>query len=415
VDVLSAIHDQVLDFVLLNDDTIDLSQAGPILENLANAITEVTVVGEIEHEHTTEGNTEGKGSTSLDVNTEKIGVSTSISSGESQRRIARRLVTGIEKHRIHFPSIQVYFNKIIELLGGKELWVILDEWAEVPLELQPFLGDLLRRSLFPLFGTTVKIGAIDHRSNFRVAKSSSEYIGIEVGADVTSINLDEYMVFDNNEELALEFFENLLFKHVNPHLPPQIKFSQVKFLIPNTFTQVGAFSEFVRSTEGVPRDAINILVNAALKARKDKISMIHIRDSARIWYTRDKEKSVASKENALPLLRWIIDEVISHRIARAFLIPTDTSNELIDFLFDSRVLHLIKQSVAGQDKPGIRYNVFSIDYGCYVDLINTKRAPQGLFQAETENGVEFIQVPVNDYRAIRRAILDLDEFYEKSA
>jgi hypothetical protein len=83
---------------------------------------------------------------------------------------------------------------------------------------------------------------------------------------------------------------------------------------------------------------------------------------------------------------------------------------LIDFLYDSRVLHLIKQSVAGQDTPGIRYNVFSIDYGCYVDLINTNKAPKGLFEAETEDGVEFIQVPINDYRAIRRAILDLDDF-----
>ncbi len=50
------------------------------------------------------------------------------------------------------------------------------------------------------------------------------------------------------------------------------------------------------------------------------------------------------------------------------------------------------------------------DYWCYVDLINTNRAPKGLFQAETAKGIEYIQVPVNDYRTIRRAILDLDEF-----
>jgi hypothetical protein len=110
------------------------------------------------------------------------------------------------------------------------------------------------------------------------------------------------------------------------------------------------------------------------------------------------------------LLRWIIDEVIGHRSARAFLLQTDIKNPLVDFLYDSRVLHLIKQSIAGRDKPGIRYNVFSIDYGCYVDLINTDNAPLCLFEAETENGFEKIQVPINDYRAIRRAILNIDEF-----
>ena len=54
-----------------------------------------------------------------------------------------------------------------------------------------------------------------------------------------------------------------------------------------------------------------------------------------------------------------------------------------------------------------------------VDLLNTKNAPKGLFAAieeenEHENAFEiYIDVPKTDYRAIRRAILDLDEFYIK--
>lgn len=47
-----------------------------------------------------------------------------------------------------------------------------------------------------------------------------------------------------------------------------------------------------------------------------------------------------------------------------------------------------------------------------MDLINTSRAPQGLFSAELgEEGEQFVTVPHNDYRAIRRAVLDLDCFY----
>ena len=50
---------------------------------------------------------------------------------------------------------------------------------------------------------------------------------------------------------------------------------------------------------------------------------------------------------------------------------------------------------------------------CYVDLINTSRSPQGLFEVEIEDGAfEYAEVPVNDYRSIRRAILDLREFRE---
>jgi hypothetical protein len=410
VDVLSCIHDQILDFTLLNDEEIDLSKIGPPLESLANAFTEIKIEGPIETEETTSASGTEKSGFRLGISEQGLSAHLKLEDELTKGKTQRRATSGVEKHRIHFPAIQHHFKKVIDNLNGKKLWIIADEWAEIPLDLQPFLGDLLRRSLFPLFGASVKIGAIEHRSNFKISKEGSEYIGIEIGADVSSVNMDEYMVFDNDDTLASEFFEKLIFKHINPHLPDNIKFNTSTQLINSAFTQKGAFTEFVRATEGVPRDAINILSQSALKARSDKISLVILRAAARVWYTRDKEKSVSSKDNALTLLRWIIDEVLGNRNARAFLLQTDVKNPLIDFLYDSRVLHLIKQSIAGQDKPGIRYNVYSIDYGCYVDLINTNRAPKGLFQAETDEGIEFIQVPINDYRAIRRAILDLEEF-----
>lgn len=53
----------------------------------------------------------------------------------------------------------------------------------------------------------------------------------------------------------------------------------------------------------------------------------------------------------------------------------------------------------------------SVDYGCYVELINTSAAPMGLLQIEKETGeLEHVQVPETDYRSIRRAILDLGDF-----
>lgn len=72
--------------------------------------------------------------------------------------------------------------------------------------------------------------------------------------------------------------------------------------------------------------------------------MKNVRDAARIWYNRDKEKSVSSSSEVIKLLRWIIDEVIGRRNVRAFLLKTDTENILIDYLYDSRVIHIIKQS-----------------------------------------------------------------------
>lgn len=50
-------------------------------------------------------------------------------------------------------------------------------------------------------------------------------------------------------------------------------------------------------------------------------------------------------------------------------------------------------------------NVYKIDYGCYVELINTSRAPLGLYQDEGD----FIEVPKDDHRSIRRAILRVED------
>ena len=65
--------------------------------------------------------------------------------------------------------------------------------------------------------------------------------------------------------------------------------------------------------------------------------------------------------------------------------------------------------VLSQDEPGERYDVYVIDYGAYVDLIHTKYAPLGLLPFTGDGG--YTDVPPEDLRALRRAILDLQEFH----
>lgn len=182
--------------------------------------------------------------------------------------------------------------------------------------------------------------------------------------------------------------------------------------VQNTFTQDKAFQELVRASEGVPRDAINIANMSALSAGDAAIGIPNIRKAARDYYLRDKEPAVAASTKAESLLHWIIDSVIAGRQARGFLLKqgNDSRNELIRDLYDSRVIHLIKKGVATKDQSGVRFNVFSIDYGAYVDLIITGKGPRGLFCAESDDGEMWVEVPQDDYRSIRRAILDLEEF-----
>jgi len=128
---------------------------------------------------------------------------------------------------------------------------------------------------------------------------------------------------------------------------------------------------------------------------------------------------LASLEQAGRLLEWIIVNVIRSKRARAFLVnATDARDGLLLALFDARVLHILRRGYSAQDQPGVRFDIWGIDYGAYVDLIQTQSAPQGTLPFDDEDGNTFyvdVTVPFQDHRAIRRAILDLPEFYASSA
>ncbi len=209
---------------------------------------------------------------------------------------------------------------------------------------------------------------------------TGEVIGIEWGADVAAnVDLDEFMVFEQNQDRARNFFRGLLFKDVtagsNDGADPVIAAlkSEAK-LVREGFTDKRAFDELVRAAEGVPRDAINIAARAALRAAERQISVSDVRAAARAWFQNDKEAALRSRDEAQRLLNWIIDKVI--RRARGFLVNQKAAAEpLLLALFDARVLHAVRRGYSAQDEPGERYDVYVIDYGAYVDLIHTKPEP----------------------------------------
>ena len=415
LDVLGSIHETLLTHAV--DTGMDLAAVGPALDQLASAATEVEVLGQIQIESKqVEGNEKQRSNTGKVALQSSPAVEFAASSGskttsQSETRVAE---SGTTRYRVHFGSTSKALAELVKAVNPSRLLFILDEWSAIPLDLQPYLADLIRRAVFPVAGITVKIAAIEQRSNFK-SGGHSDYMGIEIGADASAdVDLDDYMVFDNNAERAMEFFQELVYRHYMSEATPKPGFQTSDDLVQAAFTQRNAFEDFVKAAEGVPRDAFNVLSVAAQRNMNDKISIPTIRVAARTWFQRDKEGAIRSNPDAQDLLHWIIDEVIAHRRARAFLLKSNTRHPLIDALFDARLLHVMKRSISGQEEPGVRYDAYKLDYGCYVDLLATTKAPiHQLFDAEEEDGDELgasIKVPTDDYRAIRRAILDLAEF-----
>jgi hypothetical protein len=317
------------------------------------------------------------------------------------------------EEKIHFPDLHSHLSSLLADTGS-QLVVLIDEWASIPIDLQPFLAEFLRRGLLPVTRCTLKIASLEHRSSFRTRLGDKD-IGLEVGADISAaLDLDDYYVIDRNPSQVLAFYADILYRHLQVYLPSdhlrdKYSISSPVDFVSACFSSDDSFKEISRAAEGVVRDLINIFKLAffnSAKRSRPKIDKAAIRNEAREWYEKDKSADLDDKMEKV--LGRIIHDVIGSRQARAFLASRAVQKHpLLQRLCDARVLHLVQRGYADKDNPGVRYNIYCIDYGAYVDLIGTKSQPQLDLLLEGDAGMSSDShvVPLDDKRSIRRIIL----------
>jgi hypothetical protein len=226
------------------------------------------------------------------------------------------------------------------------------------------------------------------------------------------LDIDDYYVFDRNPEVITEAFTEMLFRHIRSELPERYLAETYgihsgRIFVGRLFVNRNAFEELVRASEGVARDLISIFFSAYFASQrkgKERIERKAILEAAGQWFEQDKSKNL--DDTLREALQRIIEEVIGKRKARSFLLPSNLENHIIiQRLFDARVLHLMQRGYADKDNPGVRYNIYTLDYGTYVGLLGTTKQPDlGLKVASDAPSSDFV-VPFDDKRRIRRIIL----------
>lgn len=314
--------------------------------------------------------------------------------------------------KVLFPSINHFLSQCLTLSGFR-IFILLDEWSTLPNELQPYPAEFLKRGVLTVQRATLKVAALEQRSSFSL-KQGENQVGFELGADITiTQDLDDSYVFDRNQEGISKFYADVLFRHLLLELPDDFLSDTYGIDHPNefvsqAFTGTGTFTELARAAEGVIRDLINVFTIAFFHAGKrgrktiDKQAVV---EAARQWFEQDKAQNL--DHHMQNVLRKIVDEVIGAKRARSFLLPRDLEKHpMILKLFDARVIHHLQRGYADKDNPGVRYNIYTLDYGTYVDLIGTSKAPQVEFENFVgEPGNQEIVVPFDDKRSIRRITL----------
>lgn len=382
VDVVSIIH-QVLREVAFNGGT------GPnlsILDQIFDHISEVVVAQAAEAESTISDE-----DMASDVSTigYKFGKSPELSPSFTRRRDRKSASTGRAKTsgplrtRVHLGALATLFQQAIIDMPARRFWLLLDEWNAIPVPLQPYLAEMLRHTFFSLPKTTVRIAAIEHRSEWRTASPKGGYVGVEVGAEIFSIlDLDEFGLFlddDSNdrERRISDFYGSLLLNHINLAMPPHDQLASVEQLEALLFAQPGSLTELARAADGVPRDGIAIAALAAQASRGRKISVADIRYAAKRNYKISKLSPLSGNPSIQEILEGIVEIVGVRGTGGLFLMPdVDTPIGFIADLIDARLLHVIRRASYRDEESHRKYDLLKLDYSVVTPAPREIEAPE---------------------------------------
>ena len=184
-DLLCEIHTSLIEQITAND-ICDLSKVANSLDELLELATNISIDGTIAIEQIDGQASEQNKQLNVNLSTTP---SAKIAANKQEKQTHtlsnKSTSTGREKLKLHFGAITKEIQKITTFLPNKKLWILLDEWSEVPIDLQPYLAESIKKILFAIPNLTIKIASIEHRSKFRKS-SSTGFIGLELSSDAST-------------------------------------------------------------------------------------------------------------------------------------------------------------------------------------------------------------------------------------
>lgn len=322
------------------------------------------------------------------------------------------------KPTFNYRQIAESLQTVIADLGMRNLFIIIDEWAQIPISVQPYVAEYLKRAIMTIPQVCVKLLTVNYQC--QLSKQTAEgIIGIKRGADITDVvDFDAYLIYDDNPKLVTEFFSQVLYNHLGVELGwnLQVPSDEKAKRITNIFTQQNTFVELVRAAEGNCRDFLCIFSGAFWKYRQrgdaKAISIPHIHDAASDWFTNEKYVNIKDEAILNRTFLFILNNILKRYKSRTFMVEASKAQSgVLTRLLNERLLHRLPRFYSHQDYPGERYELFNIDYGAYVQFKILKEYQPPLLALDspelTTNEQRFM-VPFDDKRSIRRIVFDPD-------
>lgn len=325
-----------------------------------------------------------------------------------------------------YSGIKRCTNELLDHLQADRVTILLDEWAQIPRQGQPFFSEFLKRAFFANPRVTLKIGVVDY--TYRLSERIGEQlIGLERSADIFSdVRMDRFFVWDQDQEFVEQFFSEVLFNHLALELGSDMDVpaeQKAAHILNTLFTQRRVLSELCRASEGNARDFLVLFGKGHAKFRQQsghqKIGLEDVHAAAIELYRGDKYSNISTETPLEDFLDHLVNSVIREKRSRTFMVPYQFRlHPLLNRLYSARILHLLDVEWSHPHKPGERYSLITMDFGTYAAFRGTQNEPEQatFWPIDHPKADELDLVPIDDRRSIRRIVVEkelLDKFWER--
>jgi hypothetical protein len=326
----------------------------------------------------TETTDEGNSQTQVKASLSGISLGASQIKGTTKR--TKQTSALIYKDHVVFPVLAQALDEVLTS-SGLQMYLLLDEWSSIPIDLQPYLAEFLKRTFIPSKRVVIKIAAIEFRSQFYLPSSASP-IGLELGGDLFhATTLDDfYAVKQNFLQLASEFV-TVLHRHIEAELRnepgPQGKpwdIATAADLLEAIDAEERVFRQMLLASEGNLRDFLQIFAGTYALDYQKRAKALSLSSLEQVAERVSTNKTHQLPEPLHPLLERIISVLVDKVGSRYFVLPSRSlSREAVQLLLDHRLVHIVERDFVTTAKPGARFAQLALDYGLFLPYLRERK------------------------------------------
>ncbi|SJK83844.1 uncharacterized protein HELO_3291G [Halomonas elongata DSM 2581] len=267
-------------------------------------------------------------------------------------------------------SLSDYKNAIDDELkksGYDFSFILLDDFYLIPRTRQPDVIDYLHRLLR---GTDfyLKIGTVRHRTT--IIRNDEHTIGVELHQDVEEINLDRTL---EDVESTSEYLGRMLEALAST---AGLDDSKEKLFNPD------AFHALVLASGGVPRDFLNIFVEAISASVSENnvrwLTPTYIwKGASRLSYrtklTNLRDEAVSDASPLEKVYRDLVKFCLKEKRKTGFLVSQEAAqekpsiHELILQLMDFKLIHVIEPDTSAASGRKGRFEAYTLDFSLFME------------------------------------------------